>query len=641
MPKQQLYPIIKKLQKKGIVTSTFERPARFSAVTYDKVIDLFTEAKIEEIKRIQNNKDKLVSEWESIYIKEQNQKTDKFAVLEERKFIYSKIKQMTQEAKSNFCAIFPLSTLLRLDNYGVFDSIESKKGKSNLSYNFITDPFNQNKINENLISQRKFDLKLNIRLRNPNFGLRLFPSLVIRDNEEILLFIEPRIPNKNLEIDENALWTNCKSIIDSFKCVFENLWKNSFSFNNKNIKQTVSKSKNGNESRYFEKKLIEILDSAKKEIVAIFSIQGLTYFLNRLYSNKKDRKIVRILAPITRENYVVSQNLPKNFEIRHLSETNLETIIIDGKQIFQFNLSKSVNEDTKSKGYLENTFYSNDSDFILKMKIMLENLWNNSLPLSKITLDSLLEKQAITPNDVTDQDYTFSKPDSPYRKMIISYTEKPGSIKEQEVLKKFNLGKKFSIKDIQSDKAVFYGCRGATLIHPPNFFNLPEMIINVSHWNENSSYGSENWMVINLLTKTANGPKFVPTAFIQDRSVGMNLKKDIYEGTPAAENIQLLKSDEFKILFYGETLFAGWTKPILLNSKKYVLPPGCLIFETYGNLKSGVIDSIVPSGRRNKWQYNGFEAFVTFYHPSSKYSGPGIDGTFSREVILTSYRETD
>ncbi|MEJ2272772.1 MAG: hypothetical protein P8X91_09945, partial [Candidatus Bathyarchaeota archaeon] len=595
------------------------------AVTYDKVIDLFTEAKIEEIKRIQNNKDKLVSEWESIYIKEQDQKTDKFAVLEERKFIYSKIRQIAQETKSNFCAIFPLSTLFRLDNYGVFDSIESEKDKSKVSYNFITDPINQDKTNENLINQRKFGLKLDIRLRNPNFGLRLFPSLVIRDNEEILLFIKPRNPNSNIEIDENALWTNCKSIIDSFKCVFENLWKNSIIFNDKNIKQSISETKKENKSQYFETKLIKILDLAKNEITAICSIDGLTYFLNKLYSNKKKVKIIKILAPITRDNYTISQHLPKNFEIRHLSETNLETIIIDEKHIFQFNLSKSVNEDIKSKVYLKNTFYSNDSDFVLKMKIMLENLWINSPPLSKISLDSLLEKQTIIPDDVTKQDYTFSKSDSPYRKMIISYTENPGSITEQEVLKKFNLGKRYPIKNIQSDKAVFYGCRGATLIHPPNFFNLPEMIINVSHWNENSSYGPENWMVINLLTKTVKGPKFVPSAFIQDRSVGMNLKKDIYKDTPAAENIQLLKSDEFKILFYGETLFAGWTKPILLNSKKYVLPPGCLIFESYGKVKSGIIDSIVPSGRRNNWQYNGFEAFVTFFHPSSKYSGPGIE----------------
>jgi len=179
------------------------------------------------------------------------------------------------------------------------------------------------------------------------------------------------------------------------------------------------------------------------------------------------------------------------------------------------------------------------------------------------------------------------------------------------------------------------------LINPPDFLNLPKMIINVSNWNEKSSYGPENWMVINLLQETENGSNFVPTALIQDSTVGFEFKKDLYAKTPASENIQILENGEFTTLVYGETLFVGWTKPILLVPEKYVLPPACLIFEGYGPVKSGIIDAILPSKRKNNWQYNGFEAFVTFYHPLSKYSGPGIDGTLSREVILTSYRDLD
>lgn len=644
MPKQQLYPIIKNLQRKGIVSSTFERPARFSAVTFDKVIDLFTEAKMEEIKRIQNNKNQLLSEWESIHIKENEEKIDKFAVLEGRKFIYSKIRQMAQEAKNKFCVVFPLSTLIRLDKYGVFDAVVPKIGTSNVNYCFITDSAAPNTIPQESIYERRSDIKFSVRVRNPNFGLKLFPNLVIKDNEEILLFIKPRIPNATLEADENSLWTNCKSIIDSFQCVFDDLWKNSATVEEaKNIetRRLHARTKNLNDSEFFEKNLMKIFTSAENEITSIFSIDGLTYFLKKLYPlrNWKNTDVtIKVMAPITRENYIITQNLAKLIDIRHLSETNLETIIVDGKHIFQFNLSKSAQDDVIPTSFLENTFYSNDYDFVLKMKLMLENLWVNSQVLSQFTLDSLFEKQADISNVVSDQSYTFSKPDSPYRKMIITYEEKPKMVTEKEVLTKIFQGKKHLVKNILNDKAVFYGCRATALIHTPDFFNLPEMIISVSHWNENSSFGSENWIVINLLTETSNGHKFIPTALIQNHSVGLNLKKDIYAGTPAAENIQLLEKDEFKILVYEKTLFAGWTKPLLLVPEKYVLPPACLIFEGYGNVKSGVINSIVPSGRKNNWQYNGFEAFVTFYHPSSKYSGSGIDGTISREVILTSYR---
>jgi hypothetical protein len=34
---------------------------------------------------------------------------------------------------------------------------------------------------------------------------------------------------------------------------------------------------------------------------------------------------------------------------------------------------------------------------------------------------------------------------------------------------------------------------------------------------------------------------------------------------------------------------------------------------------------------------NGFEAFVTFFHSSSKYSGPGTDGFLARDAIQTVY----
>jgi hypothetical protein len=41
------------------------------------------------------------------------------------------------------------------------------------------------------------------------------------------------------------------------------------------------------------------------------------------------------------------------------------------------------------------------------------------------------------------------------------------------------------------------------------------------------------------------------------------------------------------------------------------------------------------SGFRNKTEINGFDAFVTFTHPASNYSGPGTDGFFIRDLVVT------
>ena len=46
--KQRLYPILKNLKSKGIVNSTLERPARFTALQFEKVLDLLVKVKLEQ-----------------------------------------------------------------------------------------------------------------------------------------------------------------------------------------------------------------------------------------------------------------------------------------------------------------------------------------------------------------------------------------------------------------------------------------------------------------------------------------------------------------------------------------------------------------------------------------------------------------
>jgi hypothetical protein len=129
----------------------------------------------------------------------------------------------------------------------------------------------------------------------------------------------------------------------------------------------------------------------------------------------------------------------------------------------------------------------------------------------------------------------------------------------------------------------------------------------------------------------------VPVATVQDNRKALAFRKEFYAGTPAAQNVQLVKKDELQVRIHGNTVFAGWTVPIPLFPPPYALPPSCIVFEGYGNLKTSVVETTLPSGRRQEIEMNGFEAFVTFFHPSSKYAGPGTDGLFARDVITTSY----
>jgi sugar-specific transcriptional regulator TrmB len=66
MQKQQLYPSLKSLQSKGVVTATIERPAIFSALPFEKVLDLLIKTNIEKAEHMIHSKEKLLSNWRSM-----------------------------------------------------------------------------------------------------------------------------------------------------------------------------------------------------------------------------------------------------------------------------------------------------------------------------------------------------------------------------------------------------------------------------------------------------------------------------------------------------------------------------------------------------------------------------------------------
>ena len=63
--KRQLYRSLKSLQRKGMVSASQDRPARFSAVAFDKVLDRFIQANKEDAERMEQNKNHILSIWRS------------------------------------------------------------------------------------------------------------------------------------------------------------------------------------------------------------------------------------------------------------------------------------------------------------------------------------------------------------------------------------------------------------------------------------------------------------------------------------------------------------------------------------------------------------------------------------------------
>jgi len=146
---------------------------------------------------------------------------------------------------------------------------------------------------------------------------------------------------------------------------------------------------------------MEIIDSAKEEVIKMTSEKGLVRFWKNtspIESWNKTGVSVRIMAPITSENLRVAQQLSKYCKVRHVPPNYPRTTIVDGKYLFLFKTPQPEQETTGSNIYFENTFFTGDFEYINRIKDMLDNVWKSACDLSAVTVESIVRAPAPTIN---------------------------------------------------------------------------------------------------------------------------------------------------------------------------------------------------------------------------------------------------
>ncbi len=64
--RQRVYRSLDRLQRKCCVKATLERPSRFSAVALEEVIDVLVEANLEEAREMEQNRQSILSHWQTM-----------------------------------------------------------------------------------------------------------------------------------------------------------------------------------------------------------------------------------------------------------------------------------------------------------------------------------------------------------------------------------------------------------------------------------------------------------------------------------------------------------------------------------------------------------------------------------------------
>jgi sugar-specific transcriptional regulator TrmB len=226
MHKAQVYRILKTLQKRGIVESCLENPARFSAIPFDKLLDKHINNLKEEASLYERNRDELISQWKSTLYDDQKPHPDKFMIIEGRERMYSKITEMIIEANKELAGIITSENLVNAEQRGVIDCAKKRK----IQYKLIIDLTIRNyKTMNELFST----FTTTPQVRHKEIINENLPRFIIKDEEDIILFLKPFDTNNQ---DSSYLWSNNKIIVNALKMLFEKLWIESTDINKK-IKQ--------------------------------------------------------------------------------------------------------------------------------------------------------------------------------------------------------------------------------------------------------------------------------------------------------------------------------------------------------------------------------------------------------------------
>ena len=238
--KAQVYRVLKNLESRGMVDLTLEKPARYTAVPFENILELLIKTKRDDISFLEDNKNTLLTQWRSINLQKSALPLEKFAVIEGRKNISSRILQMIEKRKRELLILTTNHGMIQAEQAGIIkaglvkaETIQAmKKGDIiPVSARLLTQI---SKKNLNIIRQmrkRVSEKHLNIELRDINSSLKLYPHFLIIDEEEAFFFITLKKDSALTSRQETGLWTNSEAFVCTLKAFFEELWHDATDMN--------------------------------------------------------------------------------------------------------------------------------------------------------------------------------------------------------------------------------------------------------------------------------------------------------------------------------------------------------------------------------------------------------------------------
>ncbi len=391
MERVQAYRTFKKLQEKGFIEATLERPTRFTIVAFEGLVDNFINTKKNEVVNLNDQKKDLLTAWQSISAPESGYPVAKFSIITGKKKIHSKMIAMIEESKHQVTVLTTAPGIIQEDIAGIFDATVAPSQERNVQVQIITEIVPENLKTVDRIDQSIAENKLNIELRHVGMSSKFFPRFLIKDEEEAILYSPFGNEASVLFLEDEGLWINDKMFISVLKAFFIQMWQTGI-----DASRRIEELKSGipiGETLVIKSveeawgKVTKVLDLAKKDIIVIASSQS----INRLAEGdpivKYFRKGLktRIMASIDLDNLEPAQKLAKNFEVKHVPISYMTMMLVDEKHLFMFKMPSLSDNAAESAFYLADTFYSSDPDQIERVSEMLNDIWKRGIDIAEIS----------------------------------------------------------------------------------------------------------------------------------------------------------------------------------------------------------------------------------------------------------------
>lgn len=207
----ETYRILRDLEKRGLISSVFEKPLKFIATSFEKALDILIETKRIKLNFLEKKRESLVNLWLSLPKSEvELERKEVFQILEGEEQISLKADEILGKAERELSVFISEYDITNFYHSGFLDKLE-KASKKGVCTQLLT-----NYSPKTCFFIEKTKLK---RSKYSRLNAEELPTFILADNEQLLLLIRKENGKKVA-----ALWTNYDAFIKALKMLFNELW---------------------------------------------------------------------------------------------------------------------------------------------------------------------------------------------------------------------------------------------------------------------------------------------------------------------------------------------------------------------------------------------------------------------------------